>query len=85
VHLQPVVGVVLALEDFLMGQLAGADRVAAGELGGGGVVGDRLHLENMEAAKLGNLLEAERGIVDQPRRGRVGHERLSHLRPFQKQ
>jgi hypothetical protein len=66
VHLQRVVGIVLALHDLLMRQLSGADRVAAGQLGRRGVVGDRLHLEDMEAAKLGDLLEGERAILDQP-------------------
>ena len=61
-----------------MGQLAGADRVAAGQLGRRGVVGDRLDLEDVEPAEFGDLLERQRGIVDQPGGGRMGHERLGH-------
>ena len=60
VHLERVVGVPLALFDFLVGQLAGADRVAAGQLGRGRIVGDRLHLEDVQAAELGDLLERQR-------------------------
>jgi hypothetical protein len=33
----------------------------------------------MEAAEFGDLLEGERGIVDQPGGGRMRHERLSHV------
>ena len=58
VHLQRIVGIRLALLDFLVRQLAGADRVAAGQLGRCRVVGNRLHLEDVEAAEFGDLLEA---------------------------
>ena len=78
VHLQPVVGVLLALLDFLVGQLAGADRVAAGQLGRRGVVGDRLHLEDVKAAEFGDLLEGQRTVLDQPGGGRMGHQGLGH-------
>ena len=61
-----------------MGQLAGADRVAAGQLGRGGIVGDRLDLEDVKAAEFGDLLERQRGVVDQPGGGRMGHEGLGH-------
>jgi hypothetical protein len=76
-------GVVLALLDLLLGQLARADRVATGQLGRGGIVGDRLHLEDVEAAEFGDLLEGERAVVDQPRSGRMGHaENNKGLRPL---
>ena len=78
VHLEPVVGIGLALLDLLVGELAGADRVAAGQLGRRGIVGDRLDLEDMQAAELGDLLEGERAVVDQPGGGRVGHQGLGH-------
>ena len=80
VHLQPVVGVVLSLFDFGVGQLVGPDRVAASELGRRGVVGDRLNLEDVEPAEFGNLLERQRTIVDQPRGGRMRHQGLGHCR-----
>ena len=59
VHLQLVGGIVLALVDLLLRQLARAQRIAAGQLGRGGVVGDRLHLEDVQPAKFGDLLEGE--------------------------
>ena len=78
VHLEHVIGVLLTLLDLLVRQLAGADRVAARQLRRRRVVGDRLHFKDVEAAEFGDLLEAERGVVDQPGSGRMGHERLSH-------
>ena len=77
-HLQAVVGIVLPLLDLLVRQLAGADRVAPGQLGRRGVVGDRLHLEDMQPAEFGDLLEGERCILDQPGGGRMGHQGLGH-------
>ena len=79
VHHQPMIGVGGALLDFGVGQFAGADRVAPGQLGRRGVVGDRLDLEDVQPAEFGDLFEAERGIVDQPGGGRMRHERLGHL------
>ena len=78
VHVEAVGRIGLALVDLFLGELAGADRVAPGQLGRGGIVGDRLHLEDVEAAKFGDLLEGERAVVDQPGGGRMGHERLGH-------
>jgi hypothetical protein len=75
---QDVFGIGLAAVDLLLIELAGADRIPAGQLGGGGIVGDRLNLEDVETAKFGDLLEGESGVVDQPGSGRVGHERLDH-------
>ena len=79
VHPELVIGIGLAALDLVLGELARAQRIAAGELGGGGVVGDRLHFEDVQAAKFGDLLEGERAVVDQPGSGRVGHERLGQL------
>src|SRR5439155_47801 len=66
VHFQPVIGVFLPLLDFLGRKFARADRIAAGELGRRGVVGDRLDLENVQTAEFGDLLKCERRIFDQP-------------------
>ena len=71
VHLERIIGVSLALFDCLVGQFTGADRVAAGQLGRGGVVSDRLDLKNMKPAELGDLLEGQRCILDQPGSGRA--------------
>ena len=78
-HPELVIGIVLAAVDLVQGELARAQRVAAGELGRGGIVGDRLHLEDVQAAEFGDLLEGERRVVDQPGSGRVGHERLGQV------
>src|SRR3546814_16547082 len=72
----PVIGIGLALVDFLDRQFVRADGIAPRQLGRGGIVGDRLDLEDVEAAKIGDLLKAERGAIDQPRSGRVRQERL---------
>jgi hypothetical protein len=32
----------------------------------------------MKAAEVGNLLESERGVLDEPHGGSLGHERQSH-------
>ena len=77
-HLHAIVGIGLSLVDLVLGQLMRPHRIAAGQLACGGVIGDRLHFQDVEAAELGDLLEAERSIVDQPRGGRMGHERLGH-------
>jgi hypothetical protein len=61
-----IVGIVLAEVDLFLGKLAGTNRVAAGQLGRGGVVGDRLDLEDVKAAELGYLLEGKSGVIDQP-------------------
>ena len=39
-------------------------------------VSDRLDLERVEFAERGDLVEAERGVVDEPDRGRLRHEKL---------
>jgi hypothetical protein len=78
VHLQAVVRVVLALDDLVVRQLVGADRIAAGELGRGRVIGNRLDFQDVKAAEFGDLLERERAILDQPGGGRMGHQGLGH-------
>ena len=78
-HLQLVDGVALPLLDLLEGEFARTQRIAPGELGRGGVVGDRLHFQDVQAAKFGDLLEGQRRVLDKPAGRRMGHERLSHL------
>ena len=42
-------------------------------------VGNTLHLEGMEPAKIGDLLEGQGGIVHQPHGGGLGHQdRIGH-------
>src|SRR3546814_4418993 len=52
-----------------------ADGIAAGIFGRGGLVGDRLDLEDVDAAIFGDLDKGEAGVVDQPGGGRVRHQR----------
>ena len=40
-----------------------------------------LNLERMQFAEIGNLLEGQRGVFDQPHGGRLGHQGSSHLGP----
>jgi hypothetical protein len=77
-HLQAIIGIALALVDFVHRDFMGAHRIAAGIFGCGGIVGDRLHFEDMEPAKFRDLVETERGVVDEPAGGRMGHEGLGH-------
>ena len=55
-----------------------AHRVAAGIFGAGGVIRDGLNLEDVQAAKFGDLVKAEGGVVDQPAGRCMGHEWLGH-------
>ena len=75
--------VLLGLGDLLAGELAGGDRVHALDAVGDVAVGDALHFEHVQAAELGDLLEGERGVVDQPDGGRLGHQRGAVHGPLQ--
>src|SRR3546814_17230475 len=50
-HLEPVIGIGLALVDFLDRQFVRADGIAPRQLGRGGIVGDRLDLEDVERSE----------------------------------
>ena len=73
-ELQAIGGVLLGLGDLVAGELAGGDRVHALDAVRHVAVGDALHLEHVQAAEFGDLLEGERGVVDQPDGGRFGHQ-----------
>ena len=77
--MQPVFRIRLPLLDLFVSQFAGAERIAPGQFGGRGVVGDRLDFEDMQATKLRDLFECQRAIVDQPGGGRMGHQGLGLL------
>ncbi|MGY3406330.1 hypothetical protein ACVWZV_002443 [Bradyrhizobium sp. GM5.1] len=72
---EPVVRVVLALLDFLAGQLAIGKGIHALDALGGVAIGDRAHLEGVHFGEIGDLIEGQRGIVEQPDGGRLGHQR----------
>src|SRR3546814_7520417 len=65
-HLELVVRVVLTLFNLFHRQFVRADGIAAGIFGRGGLVGDRLDLEDVDAAIFGDLDKGEAGVVDQP-------------------
>ena len=71
-----VIRVGLTLVDLVLRQLVRAQRIAPGQLGRGGIVGDRLDLQDVQSGEIGDLLKSELGVVYQPGSGRVGHERL---------
>jgi hypothetical protein len=75
-HLEAQLGILLGLFDLLAGQLAGGHRVLALDALGHVFVGDAFHFQRMQAAEIGDLLEGERGVVDQPDGGRLGHQRF---------
>jgi hypothetical protein len=60
--------------DLLARQLPILHGVHAHDAAGDVAIGDALHLEGMEAAKGGDLLETERSVVDQPDGSGLGHQ-----------
>ena len=64
----------LTAGDLLGGGLAVRHRIETLHLIGHFAVGDGLNLERMQAAEIGDLLEGERGVLDQPYGGRLGHQ-----------
>ena len=68
----------LAALDLLGGGLAVGDRVEPLHLDRDLAVGDRLHLELMQAAEIGDLLEGEGGVLDEPHGGGFRHQGSSH-------
>jgi hypothetical protein len=73
-QLQPMVRVLLGAVDLLTGELAGGDRVAAFDALRDFAVRNALHLQRMEVTEGGDLLEAERGVLDQPNGGGLRHQ-----------
>jgi ribonuclease T2 len=78
-QLQPIGRVGLATLDLDRVQLVVGHRVEALDPGGDIAIGNPLHLQLVHPAEIGDLFEAERGVVHQPDRGGLGHQRLVHL------
>jgi hypothetical protein len=76
--------IALRLVELLARQLAVGDRIGAADIARHLAVGDAAHLQRVQAAEVGDLLEGERGVVDQPDGGRLGHQDIGHG-PSQKQ
>ena len=53
----------LAFVDLFLRQFVRAHRIAAGQLGRRGIVSDRVHLENVQPAEFGDLVEAESEVL----------------------
>ena len=54
------------------------DRVIADDALGHLAIGDRLHLQRVHAAEIGDLREGQRGLLDQPHRGGLRHQGQAH-------
>src|ERR1700734_3156193 len=67
--------VFLARGDLLAGQLAGGNRIMPLDARGDLAVSDALHFEGMQFTEIGDLIEAERSVLDEPYGSRLGHER----------
>src|SRR5690606_7813168 len=63
-----------AFGDLVAGKLAGHHRVEALDALRRLTVGDRLHLERVKLAELGDLVERQCRVVDQPDSSRLGHQ-----------
>ena len=71
-----VVRIGFALGDFGARQLAGGDGIETLDALRGLPVGNGLHFKRMKLAKLGNLFEGKRGVIDEPHGGRFRHQQL---------
>jgi len=74
-QLEPVSRIGNGLLDLLAAKLPGLDRIEALDALRCVTVGDRLHLERVELAEFGDLIERERGVLDQPDGGGFRHQR----------
>src|SRR5690606_30698715 len=70
----PVVGILLCALDLRTLELVRRDGIHALDAGSHLTIGDALHLQFMKAAKFGDLLEGQGGVLDQPDGSRLGHE-----------
>ena len=54
------------------------DGIDAADVAGDVAVGDAADFQRMQTAEVGDLLEAEGGVVDQPDRSGLGHQNVAH-------
>src|SRR5215208_2386261 len=76
-QLQLGVGIGLGLLDLLAGELGGEDRIEALDALRSVAVGDRFHLQRVQVAELGDLVERQSGVLNEPDRGSLGHQRCN--------
>ena len=75
---QPFSATGISRRDLLAGELAVGHRVHADDSDGDFAIGNRLHLEGVHVAEVGNLLEAQSGVLDEPDGGRLRHQGMGH-------
>src|SRR5271166_6306118 len=79
--MQAMLGVLLGGGDFLARELAGGDRIIAFDARRHFAVGDPFDFERVQSAKLGDLVESQGGVFDQPDSSRLRHQwRVAHER-----
>src|SRR5262249_32228938 len=74
-QLEPIVRISDGLLDLLAAELTGEHGIETLDALRGIAVGDRLHLERGKLAEVGDLIERERGVLDQPDGGCFRHQR----------
>ncbi len=74
----PRIGILLGALELLGGGLTVRDRVEPLHLDRDLAIGDRLHLERVQTAEIGDLFKGQRGVLDQPYGGRFRHQRSWH-------
>src|SRR5262249_13271581 len=79
---EPIVRIGLAFAQFVPGELPGYDRIASDDALDPLIVRDSLHLEGMQLAEIGNLVERQRRVFDKPDSGRLGHKGLGRHDKF---
>ena len=75
---QPVGRIGLRTVELLAGQRAVAARIGAADVARDLAVGDAVHLQVVQAAEVADLLERQRGVVDEPHGGGLGVEDVGH-------
>src|SRR5260370_30360118 len=79
---EPVIRVSLALGKLLTGELPGHDRIATNDALNAFIIRDALHLEGVELAEIGNLLERQCCVFHQPDCGCLRHKGLGRHDKF---
>ena len=74
--LQRIVGIGLALANFLDREFVRPHGIARGIFDARRIIGDSLDLQHVQAAEIRDLGEAEGGILDQPASSGMRHKRL---------
>jgi hypothetical protein len=79
---EPMVRVSLTFSKLVTGELTGYDRIASDDALNPLIVCDGLHFERVELAEIGNLVERQSCIFNQPDCGRLRHKGLGRHDKF---